>query len=149
MKKNFKKIIFSSLLAVGFLFTVSSCGNETKYRDGDICGEATPNGTNAYSQIRRFYVEQFVYEYNLTLVDGESAVYPELKEDYSKKLTVNEAGTALEVVEPGTDAYTQAHYAFYYYNEETQGLLETYAASTANSANYLKLIRVKHYSKNL
>ena len=140
MKKNFKKIIFSTLLACGFLFTVSSCGNETKYRDGDICGEATPEGTNAYSQIRRFYVEQFVYEYNLTLVDGESALYPELKEDYSKKLALNEAGTALEVVEPGTDAYTQAHYAFYYYTNETQNLLETYAATTANSTNYLKLI---------
>ena len=76
MKKNFKKVIFSSLLAFAFLFTVTSCKNETKYRDGEICGEATPEGTNAYSQIRRFYVEQFVYEYNLTLVDGENALYP-------------------------------------------------------------------------
>lgn len=140
MKKNFKRIIFSTLLACGFLFTVSSCGNETKYRDGDVCGEATVNGTNAYSQIRRFYVEQFVYEYNLTLVDGENALYPELKDDFSKKLTVNEERTALEVVEPGTDGYTQAHYAFYYYTEETLGLLTSYAASTANSENYLKLV---------
>ena len=67
MKKGFKKFIFSTLLACGFLFTVTSCGNETKYRDGDICGEATVEGTNAYSQIRRFYVEQFVYEYTQLL----------------------------------------------------------------------------------
>lgn len=140
MKKNFKKVIFSSLLAFAFLFTVTSCKNETKYRDGEICGEATPEGTNAYSQIRRFYVEQFVYEYNLTLVDGENALYPELKEDYLKKLTVNESNTALVEVEPGTDAYTQAHYAFFYYTDETKALVEAYATKTADSADYITLI---------
>ena len=140
MKKNFKKFIFSSLLACGFLFSVTSCNNETKYRDGEICGEATAEGTNAYSEIRRFYVEQFVYEYNLTLVNGESALYPELKDDYSKKLALNETSTALVEVEVGTDAYTQAHYAFYYYNADTKGLVEAYAATTANSENYIKLM---------
>ena len=140
MKRNFKKIIFSSLLAVGVLFSLTSCNSKTKYRDGEICGEATPGGTNAYSQIRRFYVEQFVYEYNLTLVDSESAQYPELKEEYSKKLAVNETKTALYAVEPGTDAYSQAHYAFYYNDVETKALLESYAATTANSEHYLALM---------
>ena len=140
MKKGFKKFIFSTLLACGFLFTVTSCGNETKYRDGDICGEATVEGTNAYSQIRRFYVEQFVYEYNLTLVNSENAQYPELKDVYSKKFETNETNTALVEVQPGTDAYTQAHYAFYYYNDETKALVESYAATTANADNYLLLI---------
>ena len=140
MKKNFKKFIFSTLLACGFLFTVTSCNNETKYRDGEICGEATPDGKNAYSQIRRFYVEQFVYEYNLTLVDGETATYKELKDDYAKKFALNEDETALSVVEPGTDAYTQAHYAFYYYNDATTALVEAYAATTTNPENYLALI---------
>ena len=89
MKKDFKKFIFSSLLACGFLFSVTSCNNETKYREGEICGEATAEGTNAYSEIRRFYVEQFVYEYNLTLVNGETALYPELKDDYSNQPIYN------------------------------------------------------------
>ena len=140
MKKNIKKIIFSSLLVCGFLFTATSCKNETKYRDGEICGEATADGTNAYSEIRKYYVEQFVYEYNLTLVDSETALYPELKDDYSKKLVIDETNDQLVVAEPGTDAYTQAHYAFYYYNAETKALVESYAAKTANSANYIKLM---------
>ena len=141
MKRNFKKIIFSTILACGFLFSMTSCNNATKYRDGDICGEATPEGTNAYSQIRRFYVEQFVYEYNAPLV-AEGAKYAEFSENYSDKFVLNEDSTALVEVEAGADEYTNANYIFVYYQGDTLKLVENYATATfaTNSEKYLELV---------
>ena len=54
------KLIIASFIACFLLFSMSSCGNKNKYLDGEVCGEATAEGSNAFSQIRRFYVEQFV-----------------------------------------------------------------------------------------
>ena len=93
MNNKWKKIMLCVLFAFMFLFVGTSCGGKTKYRDGDICGEATPTGTNSYSQIRNFYIEQFVYELNLPLVklaEGENKAgdYAEFNAFYSKKFII-------------------------------------------------------------
>ena len=145
MNAKIKKIIVSTLFACGFLFTATSCNNQTKYRDGDICGEATVEGTNAYSQIRRFYVEEFVYEYNESLVaNGENkGTYAELNEEYSKKFVVNEEKTELTSVTVESDEYTNSHYLFVYYGSEDltlQNLAKSYVATTSNPTLYTELL---------
>ena len=123
------------LFAFMFLFVGTSCGGKTKYRDGDICGEATPTGTNSYSQIRNFYIEQFVYELNLPLVklaEGENKAgdYAEFNAFYSKKFIIE--NNALVEVQAGADNYNQAHYMFVYDtgSEASDAMFNAYA--TAN-----------------
>ena len=134
MNNKLKKIIMCVLFAFMFLFVGTSCGSKTKYRDGDICGEATPTGTNTYSQIRAFYIEQFVYELNLPLValaEGENTAgeYAEFNEFYSKKFVLTEK--SLIEVKPGEDNYNQAHYMFIYDNgsDASDLLIENYATT--------------------
>lgn len=141
MNKKVKKIITFSALACGVLLTATSCNSKDKYKDGDICGEATVEGASVFSEVRRFYVEQFVYEYNLSLV-GEEGEYAEFKDEYSKKFTLNESGNALEVVEAGEDAYTQSHYLFYYVVEQ-ETLVDSYISSSVSgdAAKYNTFIK--------
>ena len=125
MNKKFKFII-ASFIACFLLFSLSSCGNKNKYLDGEVCGEATAEGTNAFSQIRRFYVEQFVYDYNLAKV-AEGQPYAEFKEVYDDKFIYDVDTTTLTKVEAGQDNYSQAHYIFTYYERNTAGNLLTSA----------------------
>lgn len=143
MMKKWKKIIMLAMLAFIFLFTGTSCNNKTKYRDGEICGEASPESNNVYSQMRAYFVEQFVYELNLPLVkvaEGETAggEYAEFNEFYSKKFVLNEDATELVESKPGDDNYNQAHYMFTFDQgtEESNLLIGNYA--TANFATNIE-----------
>lgn len=151
MNNKWKKIMICVLFAFMFLFVGTSCNNKTKYRDGDICGEATPTGTNSYSQIRAFYIEQFVYELNLPLVkvaEGESKAgeYAEFNEFYSKKFVLNEDSTAFVEVLPGADNYNQAHYMFVYDtgSEASDAMFKAYATTyyPENVEKFNKLIDI-------
>ena len=136
------------------MFSLSSCGNKNKYLDGEVCGEATANGTNAFSQIRRFYVEQFVYEYNLAKV-GENQTYAAYKDVYDDKFIYDADTATIVKVEAGADNYSQAHYIFTYYERNTAGNLlasaaavETYVNTTVIEPNkYIELIQICAYGQ--
>ena len=153
MNKKFKFII-ASFIACFLLFSLSSCGNKNKYLDGEVCGEATANGTNAFSQIRRFYVEQFVYEYNLAKV-GENQTYTAYKDVYDDKFIYDADTATIVKVEAGADNYSQAHYIFTYYERNTAGNLlasaaavETYVNTTVTEPNkYIELIQICAYGQ--
>ena len=153
MKRKFKTII-ASVFAFVFLFTLSSCNNSTKYLDGDVCGEATVDGTNAFSNIRRFYVEQFVYEYNLAKI-AENQEYASYADVYKEKFVYDSETSQLTKVEVGTDGYTQAHYIFTYYQRNTAGQLTTTAeaveayinAYVAEPSKYIELVQVCAYGQ--
>ena len=153
MKKKFK-IIIASFIACFFLFSVSSCGKEDKYLNGEVCGEATADGTNAFSNIRRYYVEQFVYEYNLTKV-AENQTYAEFKDVYDDKFIYDADTSSITKVEAGSDNYSQAHYIFAYYERNTAGNLltsatavETYInANISNPTKYIELVQICAYGQ--
>ena len=126
--------IVASFIACFLLFSLSSCGNKNKYLDGEVCGEATAEGTNAFSQIRRFYVEQFVYEYNLAKV-AENQTYAAYKDVYDDKFVYDTETKSLQVVEAGADNYSQAHYIFTYYERNTAGNLMDSAVAVENYVN--------------
>ena len=140
--KNKLKFIITSIIACFFLTTVTACNNDSKYLDGDVCGEATADGTNSFSQIRRFYCEQFVYEYNLTLV-GEGKEYNTFQEAYSLKFIVNENNVLEEAT---VENYTEAHYIFKYYDEVNKDLVVNYAndkfEDDAVASKYLQLVDI-------
>ena len=151
-----KKIKFfvASFIACFLLFSLSSCGNKNKYLDGEVCGEATVEGTNAFSQIRRFYVEQFVYDYNLAKV-AENQTYAAYKDVYDDKFVYDVETKALQVVEAGADNYSQAHYIFTYYERNTAGNLMESAVAVENYVNeyvnepskYIELIQICSYGQ--
>ena len=97
MKKNkFIKFFITAILSCFFLITVSSCGGESKYLKGEMCGEATPDGTNAFSEIRRAYCEKFVYDYNSIKMNSENendatfkVNYSQFETEYTKKFFAN------------------------------------------------------------
>ena len=138
MNSKLKKIIKTTVFALLILFGITSCNSETKYLDGEICGEATAEGTNAFSEIRRYYCEEFVYDYQKANVDSK---YPEFKEDYNKKFIVSEE---LKMVEVQPEQYSQGHYMFYYCEENSDTLtyVQAYAVATygENSNKYLELM---------
>ena len=117
--KNKLKFIITSIIACFFLTTVTSCNNETKYLDGDICGEATPEGTNTFSNIRRFYCEQFVFESNKSQV-LKGAKYEAYADIYDDKFIYDEEEKVLDLIEPEAEEYTKAHYIFVYYGISDQ-----------------------------
>ena len=138
MRKKIKRIILPILFSFAFLSVLTSCGNESKYLDGDACGQASVEGTNAFSQMRRVYCEQFVYEYNLTLVaqDKEFAAYADV---YSQKFLIQD--DQLQLIEVGNDDYIKAHYIFTYYEGTNKNLVENYVNdNVVEPANYLKLV---------
>ena len=139
MNKKFIKMMM--IIIGGLLFTtsVSSCGSKTKYLNGEICGVATVDGTNTFSQVRRFYVEQYVHEANAAYV-AESGDYSEFAELYDQKFTIND-NNQLEIVEYTAEnitAYNKAHYIFYYYDTEyganTSTLVTNYLAANTTDA---------------
>ena len=141
---NIKKIFKASAFAVFMLFGMTSCNSATKYLDGEICGEATVNGENAFSQIRLHYCEEFVYEYNLTLTN-ENNEYNAYADVYKQRYVVNEETNTLEVA--NVEQYSQSHYIFVYYTGDTKTLVESYVnglyQDDAQSAEkYLKLVDV-------
>ena len=148
------KFIVASFIACFLLFSLSSCGNKNKYLDGEVCGEATAEGTNAFSQIRRFYVEQFVYDYNLAKV-AENQTYAAYKDVYDDKFVYDTETKSLQVVEAGADNYSQAHYIFTYYERNTAGNLMDSAVAVENYVNeyvnepskYIELIQICSYGQ--
>ena len=106
--KNKLKLIITSIIACFFLTTVTSCNNETKYLDGDVCGEATADGTNTFSQIRRYYCEQFVFESNKSKV-AEGEEYVAYADVYDDKFIYDEENKELDLIEPESGDYTKAH----------------------------------------
>ena len=148
------KLIIASFIACFLLFSMSSCGNKNKYLDGEVCGEATAEGTNAFSQIRRFYVEQFVYDYNLAKI-AEGQPYEEFKEVYDDKFIYDVDTTTLTKIEAGQDNYSQAHYIFTYYERNTAGNLLTSATAVeayinehvANPSKYIELVQICSYGQ--
>lgn len=115
--KRFTKIILS-IFSIGMVLGLSSCSG-SKYNDGGICGKATVDGTNTYSNIRRAIIEQYVYELNSP---NEEDKTKEKYEIYQDKFTLNETETSLIKVVEGEEGYNQAHYLFVYYdNEQTEG----------------------------
>ena len=127
--KTIRNIVFG-LFASIVVFGLSSCSCRRDYKNGEVCGKATVDGNNVFSEVRRFYCEQWVYDYNLSLVETEGQPYVQYSDLYKNKYALNEAGTNLEVVEPGTDAYTSSHYIFYYYNDENISKVQSYISST-------------------
>lgn len=109
--KSFTKIILSTF-AVGLVFGLVSCSG-SKYTDGGICGKATADGTNTYSEMRRAIIEQYVYELNSP---NEKDATDEKYAIYQDKFTLNETETALIKVAETEDGYNQAHYLFTYYD---------------------------------
>ena len=142
MNSRLKKILKTSAFGLLLLFGVTSCSSETKYLDGEICGEASVNGDNAFSEIREYYCEQFVYEYNLTLV-GEGKEYNTFQEAYSLKFIVNENNVLEEAT---VENYTEAHYIFKYYDEVNKDLVVNYAndkfEDDAVASKYLQLVDI-------
>lgn len=142
MNSRLKKILKTSAFGLLLLFGVTSCSSETKYLDGEICGEASVNGDNAFSEIREYYCEQFVYEYNLTLV-GEGKEYNSFQEAYSLKFIVNENNVLEEAT---VENYTEAHYIFTYYDEVNKDLVVNYAndkfEDDAIASKYLQLVDI-------
>lgn len=150
MKKGIFKII--TMIFAGLIFTsaLSSCGNKEKYLDGGICGKATAEGTNAFSEIRRYYVEQFVYEANAGYV-AEGGEYAEYKELYDSKFALNES-SELNVVEYSAETateYLQAHHLFYYYDLDNETLLNSVksylAANAADSTKAEAMVKKVAY----
>ncbi len=141
MKKKFLKYFIPSFIAVMFMFSLSSCNNETKYLDGEGCGQATVDGTNAFSQMRRFYCEQFVYECNLSLV-GEEKEYANYAEIYNQKFIYTEENN-LQLVEVGSDQYSQSHYIFTYYEGEKIEHVKSYVNHHVEEPDkYLELVEL-------
>lgn len=125
MNQKIKKILATSIFAFLFLFSVTSCNSKDKYLEGGVCGIASAEGDNAFSEIRRFYVEEFVYELNYDLVvndDTESGYKQyDFAEIYSTKYTLNESNElksiTLEESKEDNIAYKKAHYLFTFYYE--------------------------------
>lgn len=141
---NLKKIFKVGTFALFMMLGMTSCNSATKYLDGEICGEATVEGTNAFSQIRRHYCEEFVYEYNLTLTTNNDD-YKQFADVYSQKFVVNEDNTALELA--NVENYTDSHYIFTYYTGDTKVLVENYAntlysADATVASKYLSLVDI-------
>lgn len=133
MKKRFLKYFVMFFASFLFLFTLSSCGNENKYLEGDSCGEATVGGTNAFSEMRRVFCERYVYEYNLPLVQS-GEMYAEFKEQYSKRFSIKD--NVLVEIDAGTDEYNSAHYLFVYFDKTNYKYAFDYLS--ANVDNYTK-----------
>lgn len=57
-----KKIKWLILFVFSFLFVGTSCSSNAY--DGDMCGKATANGTNEFSEIRKYYVAEYIAEKN-------------------------------------------------------------------------------------
>jgi len=142
MKKKFLKYFIPCFFAVMFMFSVSSCNNETKYLKGEGCGQATVDGTNAFSQIRRVYCEQFVYECNLGLV-GDEKEYASYAEVYKQKFVYTE-DNQLQLVTEGSDQYSQSHYIFTYYEGDKIEVVKAYINSnvTPEPQKYLELVEL-------
>lgn len=116
MKKNRIKMLIATLFSFIFVFSMTSCSG-SKYYDGEVCGEATVDGTNTFSQIRRFYVEQYVYEaYQPNKDEKEEAKYS----IFSNKYVYDEEVNALKIVSDDDANYSNAHYLFTYYNGENK-----------------------------
>ena len=141
--KNKLKLIVASVIACFFLTTVTSCNNQTKYLDGDVCGEATPEGTNTFSNIRRFYCEQFVFESNKSLI-AEGEEYAAYADIYDDKFIYDEADQELELIAPESPEYTKAHYIFVYYGVEAEvAAVNTYINNNVTNPNkYLDLVQL-------
>lgn len=147
-KKKFLKFIAMAMLSCFFLITVSSCGSNSGL-DGGICGEATADGDNVFSNIRRYYCEKWTQNYfyysNIVSesIDNKGNVdkYGQYAVEYSKKFIINETNTELVNVEVGTDDYNNAHYIFTYYTEDNKILVESYINNNVdNPSTYLELI---------
>lgn len=136
MKKNVIKFFVTFLVAGVFLSSLTSCSNETKYLKGNICGDATADGTNAFSEIRRFYCEQFVYEANLDLV-AEEQKYASYSEIYKQKYFLND--NKLNVIAADSDEYISAHYIFTYYEGENIEIVNQYINSYFEKEEDVKL----------
>ena len=154
MKKNkFLKFIVTAILSCFFLVTVSSCGGKDKYLDGEICGKATTDGTNTFSQIRNAYCEKFVYDFNTIKMKSDNendaafkANYAQFETEYTKKFVLGETGSELVAINIGEDNYNSAHYLFTFYTGENKTLVENYINdNVSESAKYLELIKISAY----
>ena len=94
--KQLRNIIFA-IFAFVVMIGITSCSCRRKYYEGEICGTASAEGDNVFSQVRRYYVEQWVYEYNLSLVK-EGNDYADFAQVYQdKKYTINDSNALVEV----------------------------------------------------
>lgn len=141
--KNKLKFIITSIIACFFLTTVTACNNDSKYLDGDVCGEATADGTNSFSQIRRYYCEQFVYESNKSLI-AEGEDYAAYADVYDDKFIYDEENKELDLIEPESGDYTKAHYIFVYYGiEEQVAAVKSYVTNNVTEPEkYLDLVQL-------
>ena len=125
MKSNKKfKYIIATIFSVFILGALSSCSG-SKYTDGQICGEATVDGTNAFSEIRRYYCEEYVHDLYKAEVYAEGVdeidylymskfIYDENAGKIKLRYSYEEDSLIDKLSIYGSD---RAHYLFYYYDE--------------------------------
>jgi len=138
------KNLFVALFSLVLVCSLSSCSGN-KYDDGKLCGDATVEGTNTYSQIRRYYVEQYVYELNMpTTEESTTETYKIYKDKYDENLNV---------VAADADNYKQAHYLFYYYYQESkndtpnysviENIINSNITDATASTDYYKIVKAQ------
>ena len=141
---KFMKFFIAAMMSCVFLFSLSSCGSKTKYLKGQACGSALEEGT-AFSEMRKVYVERFVYEYNYgSVVISDDAAYHDCAEIFNYKYDFVD-NSFVKYTDNTSDEYIQAHYLFTYY-ADNETAVQNYinndlcASNSELASHYIQLI---------